>query len=66
MTPKEDYEARKAERKAERARIAGAAGAEDKMALLALDMADRFVTAVERIADAMEPRTGVWPGKGVG
>lgn len=55
MTPKERYEARKAERK-ERAEkmhdnyMARKAAEEADM----LDMLDRFVTAAERIADALE------------
>lgn len=59
MTPKEQYEARKAERKA---RQRAKAHPQDSMALseeqvMFLDMADRFVTAVERIADALDART---------
>jgi hypothetical protein len=54
MTPKEQYEARKTERKAERETIASKHEAEDKMPLVILDMADRLVTAIERIADALE------------
>ena len=54
MTPKEQYEARKVERRAERDKIHANADADDRMPLLLLDMADRLVTAIERIADAME------------
>lgn len=53
MTPKQQYEARKAERAKlkdmeyqERQRTESA---------MMLDAVDRFVTAVERIADALEP-----------
>ena len=57
MTPKEAYEARKAERKARMAvaslRI-GSSSAEKEAEMS--DMLDRFVTAVERIADALEAR----------
>lgn len=54
MTPKEQYEARKAERKAkladQRYRESEAAKKDTEF----MDMLDRFVTAVERIADARE------------
>lgn len=50
MTPKQQYEARKAARKARD----GSGAAEREMEML--DIFDRFVTAVERIADAMENR----------
>lgn len=53
MTPKEAYEARKAERKrraAERGNYREPS--EDVEAFM--ELADRFVTAVERIADALE------------
>jgi len=49
MTPKEQYEARKAERKKRDMDFK----AKDEMTI---DMLDRFVTAVERIADALEKR----------
>ena len=58
MTPKEQYEARKAER--QRRRMEASRGEmrdarQDEVDYLALlDMADRFVTAAERIADALE------------
>lgn len=53
MTPKEQYEARKAARR-EKRMDQNAKDAE------MIDMVDRFVTAVERIADAVEyrPMTG--------
>jgi hypothetical protein len=47
MTPKEQYEARKAARKE-------AANIHDKKEAEMVDLLDRFVTAVERIADACE------------
>jgi len=49
LTPKEQYEARKAERKKRELDFK----AKDEMTI---DMLDRFVTAVERIADALETR----------
>lgn len=52
MTPKEQYEARKAERKAKRDNYGGRRHDEDQEAFM--DLADRFVTAIERIADALE------------
>lgn len=54
MTPKEAYEARKAERKARLSgnRSSGATAAEKDAEMS--DMFDRFVTAIERIADALE------------
>jgi len=56
MTPKEQYEARKAERARQReAHGRGRSVQQDEQDYLALlDMADRFVTAAERIADALE------------
>jgi hypothetical protein len=57
MTPKEQYEARKAERRRlsdeqhdyqERQKLEG---------LHTMDLLDRFVTAVERIADELEARS---------
>lgn len=52
MTPKEAYEARKAERaKLKDMEYQAKQAAES---LMLLDTFDRFVTAVERIADAME------------
>jgi hypothetical protein len=52
MTPKEQYEARKAER----AKLKGmdVLIKENTSTIMMLDMLDRFVTAVERIADEME------------
>lgn len=47
MTPKQEYEARKAAR---REKKLDANAKESEM----VDLLDRFVTAVERIADAME------------
>lgn len=47
MTPKQEYEARKTARREKRL-DANAKDAE------MIDMVDRFVTAVERIADALE------------
>lgn len=60
MTPKEQYEARKAERQRRReANGTGRTIQQDEADYLAfLDMADRFVTAAERIADAMEKSNG--------
>lgn len=52
MTPKEQYEARKAERKRMAADRANVNERLETVALL--DMLDRFVTAVECIADAYE------------
>jgi len=54
LTPKERYEARKAERnkRREAREILGS----DQKDILFEDLIDRFVTAVERIADAMESR----------
>ena len=51
MTPKEAYEARKAERAARQ--NLGWRDQEQRDAADFLDLADRFVTAVERIADAL-------------
>lgn len=51
MTPKQEYEARKAERLKERAKEKPT---DDPDKLEFMDMADRFITAVERIADALE------------
>jgi hypothetical protein len=52
MTPKEQYEARKVERKA-RVHLDQQARERIESADI-LDMIDRFVTAAERIADALE------------
>jgi hypothetical protein len=52
MTPKELYEARKAER--DKLRDMDAQTRQRTESVMMLDTLDRFVTAVERIADAME------------
>jgi hypothetical protein len=52
MTPKEAYEARKAERAKLRDLEYQAKQREEQV--MTLDMLDRFVTAVERIADALD------------
>lgn len=52
MTPKEQYEARKAER--EKLRDLDYQVRQRTESLMTLDMIDRFVTAFERIADALE------------
>ena len=52
MTPKEQYEARKAERRKLKDMEYQVRAATEQV--MVLDMVDRFVTAVERIADAME------------
>ena len=52
MTPKEQYEARKAERA--KLKDVDVLVNENTTNVMILDMLDRFVTAVERIADAME------------
>lgn len=59
MTPKEQYESRKAERlKLKDMDYQFQKRTEDHMTL---DMLDRFVTAVERIADALErPQVQGW------
>jgi hypothetical protein len=57
-TTKEMYEAGKAYRKAERDRMVADDVDEAKMPLQLLDMADRLVTAIERIADALESGSG--------
>lgn len=51
MTPKEQYEARKAERN--KLRDMDVEFQRRTETLMLLDMLDRFVTATERIADAM-------------
>lgn len=58
MTPKEQYESRKAERKAraEQMHLDYQARKRIEDADM-IDLMDRFVTAVERIADALEPVT---------
>lgn len=52
MTPKEQYEARRAER----ARLKDLEYHERQRTenIMTIDMLDRFVTAVERIADSLE------------
>jgi hypothetical protein len=52
MTPKEQYEARKAQR--DKLKDMDALTRERASSAMMLDMADHFVTAVERIADALE------------
>jgi hypothetical protein len=52
MTPKEQYEARKAER--DKLKDMDLMMRQRTEMTMTLDMVDRFVTAVERIADAME------------
>jgi len=52
MTPKEQYEARKAERNKLKDMDHQVRGRTEQ--LMMLDMMDRFVTAAERIADALE------------
>jgi hypothetical protein len=54
MTPKEEYEARKAER--EKLKTLDRHVIDRTEQIMTLDMLDRFVTAAERIADALEPR----------
>lgn len=53
MTPKEQYEARKAERN--NLKDLDYQVRQRTEQLMMLDMLDRFVTAAERIADALEP-----------
>ena len=52
MTPKEAYEARKAERN--KLKDMDALVRHKTESLMLLDMMDRFVSAAERIADALE------------
>lgn len=52
MTPKEQYEARKAERK--KLDGMGYQLRQRTESLMMLDMADRLVTAIERIADSLD------------
>lgn len=55
MTPKEQYEARKAERKARAAEMHTNYQTRERIETAdMLDMLDRFVTAAERIASALE------------
>ena len=53
MTPKEAYEVRKAERKAKRANSGGYVDSAASQEAIE-ELFDRFVTAAERIADALE------------
>lgn len=53
MTPKQAYEVRKAHRLAERERLKGYREPDADQAEL-VEMLDRFVTAIERMADAFE------------
>jgi hypothetical protein len=60
MTPKQAYERRRAERQAKLRKSEDRYGRPDVMDekdVEISDLLDRFVTAVERIADAMEGRT---------
>lgn len=54
MTPKQQYEARKAERA--KLKDMEFQVRQRTETLMMMDMLDRFVTAAERIADAMEQR----------
>lgn len=54
LTPKQRYEARKAERNRRREARETLNSSQESIAME--DMLDRFVTAVERIADAIESR----------
>jgi hypothetical protein len=54
MTPKEKYEARKADR--EKIKDMDYQLAQRTEQTIMLDMFDRFVTAIEKIADALEKR----------
>ena len=56
MTPKQAYEARKAERLARRHDETWKASTAAERDTEMQDMLDRFVTAIERIADALEPK----------
>lgn len=58
MAPKQEYEARKAER--EKLKQLDDLVRDRTATLLILDTLDRFVTAAERIADALERAT---PGR---
>lgn len=59
---KQDYEARKAERKAQREKIEAmqrhTSERDEAEKQILFDMLDRFVTAVERVADALERKEG--------
>lgn len=54
MTPKQQYEARRAERN--KLKDMDFQVRQRTETLMMIDMLDRFVTAAERIADAMEQR----------
>lgn len=54
LTPKQRYEKRKAERIERRARLEYEQTESEKQIADITDMMDRFVTAVERIADSMD------------
>ena len=54
MTPKEAYEARKAARKTLREQSIRIQKTHDERDAEMVEFIDRFVTAVERIADALE------------
>lgn len=59
MTPKQAYERRRAERESRLAaseKRYGRPDIYDEREAQFEDMADRLVTAIERIADALEPR----------
>ena len=53
MTPKEQYQARRAERN--KLKDMDSQVRQRTETLMMMDMLDRFVTAVERIADSLEP-----------
>jgi len=56
LTPKEKYEGRKAERESKRKLEEELGRHHDKKEAMMEDLIDRFVTAAERIADALERR----------
>ena len=56
LTPKEQYEARKAARKAATVSRRESGHYIDDKDEVMMDLIDRFATAFERIADAMEAR----------
>lgn len=62
MTPKEQYEERRRLRKERRDSDARFQSESQKQSEELIEMADRFVTAVERIADALQPRTEIKMG----
>lgn len=57
MTPKEQYEARKAERRRLSDEQHDYHERQKQEGLHTMDLLDRFVTAVERIADELEARS---------